>query len=116
MKDALNEALARRKEKAMKIEIIINGKPQDDEAEKTSGLAPEVKDRNEEDLKGVVAQDAIEMPEEDEEHEDEAQDAKIMRALLEQAPEKQGRASVSLDEKARDMMRAKMESKMKGKA
>jgi hypothetical protein len=114
MKDALNEALARRKDKAMKIEIIINGKPQDEEADKTSGLAPEVKDKDEDNK--LIAQDAIEMPEEDEEHEDEAQDMQMLKALIEQAPEKQGRASVSLDEKARDMMRAKMESKMKGKA
>jgi hypothetical protein len=111
MKDVMNEALSRRKDKAMKIEIIINGKPQDEEAEKTSGLAPEVKDRDEDE--GLVAQDAIEMPEE---HEDEDQDMQMIKALMAQAPEKQGRASVSLDEKARDMMRAKMESKMKGKA
>lgn len=106
MMDAMKEALERKKKGAMKIEIIINGKPSQEE-EQSSGLAPEVKDADgdeEMDPKGLMARDAYE----DEDDLDEEDEAARLKKMVGEDPQPSGRNPMGLDERAKAKMRSRL--------
>lgn len=100
----MDKALAKKYQNGLKLEIIIKGKD-DDEMEKTSDLAPEVKDADAPEQDEEMPQGEMK-PEADEE-------MMMLKQMTENAP--QGREPMTLGERAKAKMRARMEEKEKFK-